>query len=300
MHAPNRTVDDSILSSLQEIRTYIASDAFSTKDLTMKLDKLEDLVKEDRTRQQRRLLKRRSEPALKLRRRVEQTSRQLPNFSLPRTPQSKLHVTEELSEAESTHSSLEDDEEISDSEDSFARLSTLLEQSILEGQHALDTILPSALGPVLDIASEVEQCPAETNYTHELAHQDLPARHEKFEGRVAASDRCSGEVFSNRSAAAADTRGKGLIHSDPPTYEQVLDDPRPVPQGPVTLIDDGISALESLIDQMTNTTLLRKEETGLTSSNFVLVMSVAVLIVSYLISQHGAPFGVNCHCICPN
>lgn len=290
------------LSFLADLRALATIEGVTQRELINKLDALEILILEDQEYRHDRLVKRRSEPSLRKRINSKVMPRHTVNYSLPRAPQIEDLAMETVEEdlASERFNDEPQDECSEDGNDSFARLSILLEQSIMEGQNALGfgstTTLDSALehlGEAPEIGRDAidpsSAVPAEEDCQHSTS-APLPTT-ERLSRSPKRKTSFQSEITLQVDSPATPT-------TCPPSYERCVEDSRTSPTS-ISLIDDGVSALESLIDQLTTTTFSRREETGLTSSNLMLVVSFLVLVISVLVSRHSAALGVSCHCVCP-
>lgn len=292
------------LSFLDDLRASVLAEDVSKRDLISRLDALARLVAQEQEHRHDRLTQQRSDLIPGKSKRPNSLPRRVRNYTLARPHQlefERLPIDEEPREDHAA--SEEDDETSGDPDDSFARLSILLEQSIMEGQHALRTSnsLMLGAGPDTDQArSSTMPRSVRSSLTRLLSTNDFDQPIGASSALLAPAEPAAPINQEHARGSSVELKDRSRRrHSRPPSYEQVQDDPSRNNQATSSMIDDGVLALESLIDQMTHTTFIKKEETGLTSSNFLIVMSVLVLIVSYLVSRHESTFGINCHCICP-
>lgn len=189
-----------------------------------------------------------------------------------------------------------DAEDTLESDDSFLRLSTMLERSISQGQEALSS--PRSTSPRVDARRQA------SDSLNVLSSTRLPCRapamgdaleDERFpQARSTDRPRSPLSVFDD--SEDEDEADEDLC-SRPPEY-MAIDSTLPKTQPANSVIDEGLTALNSLIDQLTNSTTQRSEG-GLTSSKALFLCSLLVLLVSFLVSNQSGELGVNCHCICP-
>lgn len=180
-----------------------------------------------------------------------------------------------------------------ESDDSFLRLSTMLERSISQGQEALSSPRPAT--PRMDARKQMLRSPMSINMS--------PSNHFPM-GEVSTAEDldeepplASGLDRARSPLSVFDDSDEEDLSSHPPEY-MPIDSNISKSQSANSVIDDGLTALNGLIDQLTNSAAQRTES-GLTSSKALFLCSIVVLLVSFLVASHKGELGINCHCICP-
>lgn len=303
------------LNQLESLRRSLLFDSLPTRDVLSQLDDLTEILKRDSRSIN-------ANGRMSFDKNVIRSTKSFPNFNHSIALRSKeaavfspecLEGKECESQEESDESWTEEGgEEEEDEDDSFARLSYLLERSINEGQDALGT--PLAMRTALKYHELPDTNPQSSTKRAEAGSPCIDSRVQR------ASNSCRGSPRTSRRARSTlvDVQ-KGFImeHRDthnedkpstagetamPPSYEEGSSPDgvmTPSTSPAHTIVDDGIAALESLIDQLATNTLAAPAESGLTSNRAFLVFSLLALVLSYIMSRHFGQFGVSCHCVCP-
>lgn len=303
---------------IEQIKIFVKSRAVSTDELLEKLDQLSDLLRDEAL-----LSKRTSDdthtswkhlrmcPSMTRKNEANQDSVYALKRPSRREDRGRINDASQYQQAELSSGSDSDDQD-----SSFARLSYLLEKTIHEGRDALASPAPSQRPNntphrafhASPVTGSPLRSPLLTTRSARFFHSQTrdDDMNEPVHGQIA------GQLTSDISDAgdvdASDQEYDGPLEehhgnlAPPPAYAESRSalSRRSLVNAPHSLVDDGIAALESLIDQLTANTLSGRATSGLTSNNLLVVVSFFVLVVACIAANQYGTIGVNCHCTCPD